>query len=264
MVRHTSIPLATAVLGLFAAPLLPAQQQLPAQQPTGLTAPHPQAHHSAVSFHDGLLTVEASNASLNGILREIAHSTGMKITGSAPEDRVFGTYGPADPQRVMSTLLDGTGINILIVSNTADKPLELLLTPRLGSPTPPNPNAEEQQQAEDSDEPNPAPQRQLPVQSSNLPMRPIRPGGQRNASPDPAAATAPSEVSQPVVFPPISPTTAPATATTTPPDPDNDGDTGTETVKTPQQIFDELQHLQQNGNGSGNGTQQTPPDSNQP
>ena len=98
-------------------------------------------HRSHITFANGLLTVSASNASLNGLIRDIARQTGMKVSGSVAEDRVFGEYGPADPQVILATLLDGTGSNILIRSSSSDSPLELILTPRTGAATPPNPNA---------------------------------------------------------------------------------------------------------------------------
>jgi hypothetical protein len=115
--------------GVFAfATLLPAQTS-PPQQP---------AH---VTYTNGQLTVAANNSSLNQILRDIAHETGMKITGGVTDERVFGQYGPAAPSKVLSELLDGTGSNMLLVHATAATPAELVLTPRLGGVTPPNPNA---------------------------------------------------------------------------------------------------------------------------
>ncbi len=209
--------------------------------------PPANARRSVVRFDNGQLTVTATNASLNGILREVARSTGMKISGTVPEDRVFGTYGPADPQRVLATLLDGTGVNLMILSNQADKPLELLLTPRTGGATPPNPNAAQETAQDDSDEP---PQGRA-VDRESVNTRGFVSARPRAGVPDAPPANAPghggqpSEVTQPLVFPPIGATTAPATATTTPVDPDDSSDPSTETVKTPQQIFEQLQKLQQ-------------------
>ena len=240
MNRHLHLVAPALLLGLGLA--------LPAQQPATSGAP---ARHTAVTFENGLLSIQASNASLNGLLREVAKSTGMKISGSIPEDRVFGNYGPADPQRVLSTLLDGTGVNVLIVSNAAETPLELQLSPRSGAPTPPNPQAQAQQN-EDAD------QAAGPAESGSAPApEPINPANAKpEPSADPAASSAPSESSQPLVFPKISPSTAPATGTTTPANTDDDQGTGTEGVKTPQQIFEQLQTLQNN-------THQGTPESNE-
>ncbi len=239
MNRHIHLVAPSVLLGLT----LAASSSLPAQQPASTTTPA--RRHDTVSYQNGLLSVEASNASLNGVLREIARSTGMKITGSVPEDRVFGSYGPADPQRVLSTLLDGTGVNVLIVSSAADQPLELQLSPRSGAPTPPS-AADQAQHADDTDQGNgdaagadgPPPEPEPVNRGTNKP----------EAGSDPSANTAPSESTQPLVFPKISPNATPATGTTTPPDTDNDQDTGTEGVRTPQQIFEQLQKLQNNNN----------------
>jgi hypothetical protein len=93
-------------------------------------------HRATVSFADGQLTVAANDSSLHQILRSIAVSTGMTINGGVAEQRVFGTYGPADPSTILSTLLDGTGVNMLLKNGPNQVPLELILTQRSGGPTP--------------------------------------------------------------------------------------------------------------------------------
>jgi hypothetical protein len=87
--------------------------------------------------------VQASNASLNEILREVGHKTGIKITGGVADDKVFGSYGPSSPAVVLDALLDGTGSNVLLVDDPKGGS-ELILTPRRGGVTPPNPNASQQ------------------------------------------------------------------------------------------------------------------------
>lgn len=242
MNRHLHLAAPALLLGLGLA--------LPAQQPTP-AAPH--ARQTSVTFQNGQLSVEASNASLNGLLREISRSTGMKISGSVPEDRVFGSYGPASPQAVLSTLLDGTGVNVLIVSNTAERPLELQLSPRVGAPTPPRP-AEQAQRNSDNNNDD-----QSEGYTGQAAGPQPEPDSNPNAKPEPAsnpaANTGPSESSQPLVFPKISPNATPATGSTTPANPDDDNDSGTEGVRTPQQIFEQLQKLQ--GNNTNQGTPET-------
>jgi hypothetical protein len=129
---------------------------LPAAQPTGAvsqTEAAPTApvavHHVEVTYADGKLAVDATNASLNEVLREVAHKTGMKITGGVADDRVFGTYGPSAPAVVLDALLEGTGSNILLVDD-AKAGSELILTPRRGGVTPPNPNAAQANESEDT------------------------------------------------------------------------------------------------------------------
>ena len=234
---------------------LSAQQTAPAISLVARAATSPSSG-PAVSFADGKITVHAENASLNQLIHEIARATGMKVTGSVTEDRVFGSYGPADPQVVLASLLDGSGSNLLILSNTADTPVQLVLTPRRGSVTPPNPNAAAQSQAnnEDADDTAPQPVASTPVArrysgsanpgAASLPQQADQIAAQSAPSTDPAA-TQPSSTSQQVVFPPIDPTSTPSTATTTPSNPDTQTDPGTNAVKTPQQIFDQLQRLRQ-------------------
>jgi hypothetical protein len=268
-----SVLLAAITVTFLPGALLPSPlsaQQLPSAlpsssaqlQPGQTTAPpsHP-PHHSQVTLDHGLLSVTASNASLNGLLREIARQTGMSVSGTVAEDRVFGTYGPADPQRVLSDLLDGTGSNILIRSNAADAPLQLILTPRTGAATPPNPNAN-QGANDDDDEQTPSPG--APTAVSAPRARPaVMPGSipapdANAAAPANAISPASPSPSQTVVFPPAGGgSSIPATATTTSPDTDtpSPGSSANDTVKTPQQIFEQLQRLrQQNTTGQGNTT----------
>ena len=198
-------------------------------------------HRAVVSYASGLLTVTANDSSLNQILRDVAHETGMKITGGVAEDRVFGTYGPAPASTVLAKLLDGTGSNLLLVQTSADAPRELILSHRVGGVTPPNPNAQGNEASEGSSESTPQAVRQYfpppsPPASSRAPYRSGTGGMEVNP-----AATAPSSTSQPVAFPPIDGSTPPAVGTTTPVAPDSSSDT----VKTPQQIFEQLQKLRQ-------------------
>lgn len=104
------------------------------------TYPDPHHHRAQVSCTAGQLSVHADNSSLNGILRAVAHCTGMRITGGVADQRVFGNYGPAAPATVLTTLLDGTGTNMLLLETAENQPAELVLTPRTGGITPPSPN----------------------------------------------------------------------------------------------------------------------------
>ena len=94
-----------------------------------------------VSYSDGQLSIRANDSSLNQILREISRQTGMKITGGVNDERVFGNYGPSAVDTVLTSLLAGTGSNMMLTANSANGPGELILTPRMGGPTPPNPGA---------------------------------------------------------------------------------------------------------------------------
>src|SRR5271168_3163985 len=121
---------------------LPATQQTTPAPPTvPLTPSQRPPKRAQVIYSDGTISVTADNSSLNQILRQIASETGMKITGGVADERVFGQYGPAPPEQILSTLLDGTGSNMVFVHRDGAAPAELILTPRQGGPTPPNPNA---------------------------------------------------------------------------------------------------------------------------
>ena len=241
--RAAWAPLGFALILGTLSPALNAQ--LPAATATASSAQQTPArtpHRSQVTFDSGLLTIIASNASLNGLIREIGHQTGMKISGSVAEDHVFGIYGPADPQRVLAILLDGTGSNVLIRSSAADAPLELILTPRTGAPTPPNPNANVAQNDEDDD---PSPPPGAPTTVSAPRARPaVRPGSVTPPSPtangtDPASSAAPAAPADASATPAAGTPPAAGTDTGTP------ANSSADSVKTPQQIFDQLQRLRQ-------------------
>src|ERR1700761_7192845 len=187
----------------------------PTTEPTvPLTPSQQQPKRAQVTLTNGSLFVLADNSSLNQILRQISHDTGIKITGGVVDERVFGQYGPATPDQILAELLDGTGSNMLLVKHDGDTAPELILTPRQGGPTPPNPNAvasDDKSDSEDSQS-QPAPESQ-PV-SEGMP--------ERNRT-----------------VPPIAPA-APASSTPDASQPDSPNG-----VKTPQQIYEQVQRLRQ-------------------
>jgi hypothetical protein len=143
---------------------------------------------------------------------------------------VFGSYGPSAVDTVLTSLLDGTGSNMMLTAKSANGPGELILTPRMGGPTPPNPGAPGFEDDASTDEAlRPPP----PVQPVSPPM-PRLPFGQAPAgavlSNGGAAAPAPTPVSA----------TPAATAAT----PDGSVPQSPNGVKTPEQIYQQLQDLQ--------------------
>jgi hypothetical protein len=223
-----SIRVGVAAVGVAAAA---AGQGLPASAPTnpGLQAApsQPQSKQAAqpaqVQLHGGMLTVAADNSSLNQILRDISRVTGMKITGGVTDERVYGSYGPADVSTVLSSLIRGTGSNMMIVMDANQAPQELVLTPRAGGPTPPNPNAGREREMEDL-----PPQRQQHFQ---------RPDGVGNPVPNQFQQQQPQQP-QAQVVPPVPPPVVPSSSDTTTQESPNG-------VKTPQQIYDQLMKMQQ-------------------
>jgi hypothetical protein len=88
-----------------------------------------QALPANVSLKDGNLTVDAHNSDLDQILKQVAQLGGMTIDGTTGTARVFGSYGPGNPQDVLSSLLIGSGCNFIMVGNAHDGvPRELLLS----------------------------------------------------------------------------------------------------------------------------------------
>ena len=195
----------------------PAAPQTPAQRPP---------HRAEVTYTQGQVSVIANNSSLNQILREIGRETGMKITGGVADERVYGKYGPSPASDVLAALLEGTGSNMLLLHTDETTPGELVLTPRQGGPTPPNPNApgfdDDNGPAEDA----------APPPSNLQPTEQAPPPPVRNQPPPGANGAPPASTDQS--------TPAPTT--------DSNDPNG---VKTPQQIYEQLQKLRQQ--------QQTPP-----
>lgn len=161
------IPILTLILGVgvvASGPLAVAQPSaLPATPPTAArpgyvarpgaspapytalaaapAAAQPADQPPRVVYSGGQLSIVADDSSLNQILRDVAQQTGMKITGGVVDQRVFGKYGPGTPARILTSLLEGSGSNMLLRESPTHTPLELVLTPSNGGPTPPSPTA---------------------------------------------------------------------------------------------------------------------------
>jgi hypothetical protein len=125
----------------------------------------------------------------------------------------------------LAELLDGTSSNMVLVHRNSATPTELVLTPRQGGATPPNPNAaafddrSDQQQAPQAEQPpsNPGGQPVFPATNLGAPAGASQPNGQPNSQPS-AQTNAQPNASQP------------------------DSPNG---VKTPQQIYEQLQRMRQ-------------------
>jgi hypothetical protein len=213
---------------------LPATSPTSDGAPTAVTASKPSAGEPAIEravvvYSENTLEVTANNSSLNQILRDIARETGMKITGGVIEEGVYGTYGPAPAAQVLASLLQGTGSNMMLKVTLQGAPAELILTPRGGGPTPPSPNA-----GGFYNDPHPmpaqtfSPQAPGPAMGSTLltPQSP-RPGGM---------------VVQPTV--PAAPVRGASSGFIAQPTGGSDA-ASPNGVKTPQQIYEQLQQLRQ-------------------
>jgi len=240
---------AFAASGLAISPLRAQQtaSSLPSGAPTtGGTLNRPADHPASVTYKDGRLSVTADDSSLNQILTAISRLTGMKVTGAVADEHVFGNYGPDVPTKVLSALLDGTSSNVLITQNPNHTPgiapIELTLTPRGGPPTPPNPHPQPFDNAPRSEPVNPYPVAQ--------PVPPPPPQPPPTAAP--TNPLAPNGI--PGAYAPGTPIngngTDPNAAgsnnganTSNPADPNQQQSPNG--VKTPQQIYEQLQQLRQ-------------------
>jgi hypothetical protein len=276
--RSTLLSAALAVCALRSV------SQLPATQPTALPAPivatsngtptPNRPHRADVIFADGLLTVRANDSSLHQILSTISKQTGMKITGGVAEERVFGSYGPAEAGTILATLLDGTGVNMFIQEGDAHTPVALVLSPRGGGPTPASISPQDEQIGMDEPPPSmPAPAQtpqpsQQPSQQYPQATSPTgTPGPQSIPQPynnvlgnpgnvTPTASQIPTTNSVPVdSLPTPSTTTQSAQGIVDTPNPPPPG----AGASTPDQIYQQLLQIQKAKAAAAAGTSTAPP-----
>jgi hypothetical protein len=95
-----------------------------------------------VQFRQGQLTIMASNSTLGDILRAVRKETGaaVDVPGNATE-RVVGQFGPGPARDVLSSLLNGSHFNYVLLgsaenSNALDR---VILTSRSGANEPAQP-----------------------------------------------------------------------------------------------------------------------------
>jgi hypothetical protein len=117
-----------------------------------------------VTLAHGSLSVDAANASLSQILKNIEASTGMTVDGFGKDSRVFGVYGPGDPRDVLSSLLDGAGYNFLMVGSTdAGTPRSIVLTARSNAPITAQPSSPSEPEEEEEPVNNPPIEQAAPL-----------------------------------------------------------------------------------------------------
>jgi hypothetical protein len=112
----------------------PTPVAVPAPPPPPTVAPsrfQEPAVPATVTAATNLLTVTADNSSLAQILHQVSSATGMKLDGLGGDERVFGSFGPGAPREVLTSLLNGTSYNVMMVGDLPNgAPRELLLTSR--------------------------------------------------------------------------------------------------------------------------------------
>jgi len=136
------------------------------------------AEPPSIDLAQGRLTIHADNSSLADILHRLTSDSGMTVDGLGGDQRIFGSYGPGDPQEVLSTLLDGSGYNVVMVGRTeSGTPKQLSLTPRGAKPASQGPSRPQQiAQDEDNDDEQQGP----PIEPPGAPQPPPETPQQNN------------------------------------------------------------------------------------
>jgi hypothetical protein len=157
----------------------PAPQPAPALAPAAPPLPNWPANNkpaeaSVVWDSHGLL-IQASNSSLDQILKDVSLKIGAKVEGMGADERVFGTYGPGPARDVLNELLEGSGYNILMVGDRGQgTPRRIVLSGRATVPSKPsgnaNPGANNENDAESDQEARQAPEPEPP--QPNQPQMP--------------------------------------------------------------------------------------------
>jgi hypothetical protein len=135
----------------------PVPEPAPPPQPTVAPSLFEQPPAPAtVTAHTNELTVKADNSSLSQILHQVSSATGMRLDGLGGDERVFGSFGPGVPREVLTTLLNGTSYNVVMVGDLPNgAPRELLLSRRAAGGSSPQPAASNQNQTHNGEEDNP-------------------------------------------------------------------------------------------------------------
>ena len=141
---------------------------------------------ATISWDSHGLKIDASNSSLNQILKEVATDTGARLAGLGKDQRIFGAYGPGPAREVLSKLLDGTGYNVLMTGGQGTAPpTQIVLSTRgqVGQqpqartrPASEEDADEDEQPADEPELPQPVaqPQQPQPQQPQQQPPSPVR------------------------------------------------------------------------------------------
>jgi hypothetical protein len=100
--------------------------------------PEPPKPTLAVSFNNGLLSINSDRASLSEVLFAVHQRTGAEIAipAGAEQEKVVVSLGPAPASEVLSQLLNGSKFNFVILSSPKNPALldQVILSPRTEAP----------------------------------------------------------------------------------------------------------------------------------
>lgn len=137
---------------------IPAQPELP-KWPVNETPAKP-----SVTWDSHGLRIEANNASLRDILKEVSTDTGAKVEGLGTDERVFGEYGPGSARDVISQLLHGSSYNVLMIGEQGEgTPRQIVLSARK-APGPANANRQTPEQPDEDFVPDEPQAEDQPIQ----------------------------------------------------------------------------------------------------
>ncbi len=118
----------------------PARAAQPAPGPVIPDSPKPpqwpandKPTEASVVWNSQGLRIDASNSSLQQILKDVAAATGATVEGLHTDERVFGIYGPGTARDVLAKLLDGSGYNVLMIGDQGQgSPRQIVLSAQRG------------------------------------------------------------------------------------------------------------------------------------
>jgi hypothetical protein len=117
------------------------------------------AAEAAVVWDSHGLRVEATNSSLQAILKEVSTATGTTVEGLSADQRVFGVYGPGDARDVLSQLLQGSGYNVVMIGDQGSgAPRQIVLSARQAGGAQVGAKPAGSDEESDVEEPAPAPE----------------------------------------------------------------------------------------------------------
>jgi hypothetical protein len=92
-------------------------QPLPAQEmpPLPATLMNSAPVKPSVTLDGGQLTIDAPNSTLSDVLNGVRKATGASIEGAVPTERVAVKLGPGNPEQVLAALLRGTPYDYVIL-----------------------------------------------------------------------------------------------------------------------------------------------------
>jgi hypothetical protein len=161
-----------------AGPPASAQQSPPASQPAQAEPEKPnwpvnlQPERAEVTWDSHGLSIDASNSSLQQIMRDVSTATGTRVEGLNGDERIFGAYGPGQARDVLGQLLQGAGYNVMLIGDQGQGvPRQIVLTQRHASA---DDHASQPKPSSDNDDDLADPDDEQPQQP---PMRPGFPGG---------------------------------------------------------------------------------------